>query len=103
MSSNDDIWSAADAAEFRRLNRKRMKLYRDKNRVRKYSPRQTKRKYSPRQTKRVSQWRACILKHGQAPDLWQEENAETLKDLLKKLENCENVARIIIYNRGIRL
>ena len=41
MSSNDDIWSAADAAEFRRLNRKRMKLYRDKNRVRKYSPRQT--------------------------------------------------------------
>lgn len=32
-------WTVEDEAEFRRLNRKRMKIYRDKNRVRKYTPR----------------------------------------------------------------
>ena len=34
-----ESWSADDEAEFRRLNRKRMKIYRDKNRQRKYTPR----------------------------------------------------------------
>jgi len=33
------IWTQEDEAEFRRLNAKRMKAYRDKKRTRKYSPR----------------------------------------------------------------
>jgi DNA repair ATPase RecN len=33
------IWTQKDEAEFRRLNAKRMKAYRDKKRTRKYSPR----------------------------------------------------------------
>jgi hypothetical protein len=32
-------WTQKDEAEFRRLNAKRMKAYRDKKRTRKYSPR----------------------------------------------------------------
>jgi len=32
-------WTPEDEAEFRRLNKKRMKLYRDKSRQRKYVPR----------------------------------------------------------------
>ena len=33
------MWTQEDEAEFRRLNAKRMKAYRDKKRARKYSPR----------------------------------------------------------------
>lgn len=33
------IWTQEDEAEFRRLNAKRMKAYRDRKRARKYSPR----------------------------------------------------------------
>jgi len=34
-----DEWTEEDEREYRRLNRKRMKIYRDKKRVRKYVPR----------------------------------------------------------------
>lgn len=34
-----DMWTQEDETEFRRLNAKRMKVYRDKKRTRKYSPR----------------------------------------------------------------
>lgn len=41
MTCTEETWTLEDEKEFRRLNSKRMKLYRDKTRKRKYSPRQT--------------------------------------------------------------
>jgi len=45
------IWTQEDEVEFRWLNRKRMKAYRDKKRKRKYSPRPSREKEKEKQRK----------------------------------------------------